>query len=202
MPLDPSSLREMVLELVTRPGHEKVRTLLYDLLVHDWGAQFRRGLREAAEGGAGQSRRPARRTVFEVKSDLGRELADAKEQLGRYLASREADTGDRYVGVATDGCTFVTYELTADELVEIGAFTPSPDQPAATLDWLDSIVAIRPELAATPDVVRRELGRGSPAYHLARGELAAMWSHVSQEPHSAVKRGLWRGSGAGLRRFS
>ena len=38
MPLSSDRLRQIVVELVSRPGHEKVRALLYDLLVQGLGA--------------------------------------------------------------------------------------------------------------------------------------------------------------------
>jgi len=37
MALNPDRLRDIVGELVTKPGHEKVRTLVHELLVHGLG---------------------------------------------------------------------------------------------------------------------------------------------------------------------
>jgi hypothetical protein len=49
------------------------------------------------------------RTVVEIKRDLRRESHDAEEQLTRYLEDREAQTGERFLGLATDGATFAPY---------------------------------------------------------------------------------------------
>ncbi len=46
-------------------------------------------------------------TVFEFKSDLGREMRDVLARLLDYLAERERQTSRKYLGVATDGATFV-----------------------------------------------------------------------------------------------
>lgn len=51
MPLDTERQQEIVVELLTRPGHEKVRSLVYDLLVQGLGAtseqvRFEEQLRE------------------------------------------------------------------------------------------------------------------------------------------------------------
>ncbi len=98
-------LKEIVVELVTRPGHEKVRTLVYDLLVNglgatSWELDFERPLPEVH----GRAEALLGRTVFEFKRDLRRETADAEEEeLARYLDHREAETRERFVGIATDG---------------------------------------------------------------------------------------------------
>ena len=52
--LTPERLKEIVVELVTRPGHEKVRTLVYDLLVNglgasSWALDFEKPLREVVQ---------------------------------------------------------------------------------------------------------------------------------------------------------
>ena len=102
--LTPERLKEIVVELVTRPGHEKVRTLVYDLLVNglgasSWALDFEKPLPEVH----GRADALLGRTVFEFKRDLRRETADAEEELARYLAHREAETRERFVGIATDG---------------------------------------------------------------------------------------------------
>jgi len=48
------------------------------------------------------------RAVFEFKTDLRNERDDAEEELKRYLEQREAETGHRYVGIATDGADFLS----------------------------------------------------------------------------------------------
>ena len=84
MPLPSERLQEIVSELATRPRHEKVRTLIYDLLVNGLGASgtevhFERPLPEVH----GRADALLGRTVFEFKSDLRREKRDAEEELTR-----------------------------------------------------------------------------------------------------------------------
>jgi hypothetical protein len=82
-------LREIVRELGSRPKHEKVRALIYSLLVDGIGApsseiQFERKLPEVH----GRTDALLGRTVLEFKSDLRNETADAEEELTRYLGQR------------------------------------------------------------------------------------------------------------------
>ena len=100
MALDGNSLQEIVAELVLRPGHEKVRGLLYKLLTDGLGAKSAdvtfehqtfeiRGRIDALLG----------RTVIELKSDLRRESFET--QLASYLKDRRNLTGEDFVGIAT-----------------------------------------------------------------------------------------------------
>ena len=99
-------------ELLARPGHEKVRTLVYDLLVQGLGARsteidFERPLPEVR----GRADALLGQTVLEFKRDLRVETGDAEEELTRYLAERRAQTGSEFIEIATDGARFLTYEL-------------------------------------------------------------------------------------------
>jgi SAM-dependent methyltransferase len=194
MPLGWSDLQEIVIELVTRPGHEKVRALVYRLLVEGLGAKsteidFERPLPEVH----GRTDALLGQTVFEFKTDLRRETRAAEQELARYLAQREGETGERFVGIATDGATFTPYELRASALRKLAPFTASVDSPRDLLPWLSAAVAIAADLPPDPDTVRRELGRESLAWHRARAELAALWEEVSDHPDVRLKRELWAG---------
>jgi SAM-dependent methyltransferase len=192
MPLATERLREIVAELATRPGHEKVRTLVYQLLVDGLGARstevdFERPVPEVH----GRIDALLGRTVFEFKSDLRRESRDAERRLPDYLAQREAETGEHFVGVATDGAIFVPYELRAGRLRRLPELTVSPDRSRDLLAWLSSAVAVSADLEPTPEAVRREMGRESLAWHMAREELAALWDEVEGHPDVRLKRNLW-----------
>ncbi len=194
MPLTSDQLRDINLELLSRPAHEKVRSLVYRLLVDGLGAastdiDFETTLKEVH----GRTDALLGRTVFEFKSDLRKELRDAKAKLPDYLSHREADTGEHFVGIATDGANFLTYELRDGVLRELPSFTPNAEHPRDLLVWLSSVVAISADLPPEPDVVRRELGRGSHAWHIGRADLAALWTEVSGHPEVRLKRELWAG---------
>jgi len=181
----------MVAELATRPGHEKVRTLVYGLLVDGLGASsadvdFERPVPEVR----GRMDALLGQTVFEFKRDLRRERADAEEELTRYLTDRERQTGLRFIGIATDGAEFAPYELRRGQLTLLPGFA-TKEQGAELLVWLDAAVSVRADLAPTPELVRRELGRESVAFERSRGELEAMWAGARERPDVQLRRRLW-----------
>ncbi len=192
MPLSLERLRDIVSELASRPSHEKVRTLVYQLLVDGLGARstevdFERPVPEVH----GRIDALLGRTVFEFKSDLRREQRDAESRLPDYLAQREGETGEHYVGIATDGATFIPYELRGGRLRHFPSFTASVSNPRDLLAWLSSAVAVSADLDPTPETVQRELGRASLAWHMAREELAGLWREVGNKPDVRLKRDLW-----------
>ncbi len=181
-----------MLELQRRPGHEKVRSLTYELLVHGLGARsteidFERPLPEVR----GRADALLGQTVLEFKRDLRIETGDAEEELARYLSDRRAQTGLSFIGIATDGARFLAYELRGDMLHRLSEYAPSAERPRDLLLWLDSAVAIGHGLAPEPEAVRRELGRDSIAYALAIEGLAEAWQRVAAHPDVALKRQLW-----------
>lgn len=185
-------LPDIVAELTTRPGHEKVRGLIFDILVSGLGAesteiQFERPLPEVH----GRLDALLGHTVFEFKRDLRREQRDAEAELSRYLAQRERETHDRYIGIATDGARFVAYELRDGRLETLRDYQPKAAEPRDLLAWLDSAVSIRPDLSPDPITVQKELGRESLAYRRAQARLEALWEDVKEHPDAATKRQLW-----------
>jgi hypothetical protein len=153
-------LPEIVATFVTRPGHETVRTLVADILRHGFGAAYAaldhevrlpevRGRADMLFGA----------TVFEFKSDLRREMGDVLTRLPDYLAERERQTGRRYLGIATDGMSFLAFERRDGELVEIGRLDLQADDPSALLLWLEPALSDRDDLVPDPLVFRRELAR-------------------------------------------
>ncbi len=70
-------------------------------------------------------------TVIEVKRDLrkGNVLDDAVKQLGGYVSTRESQTGNRYVGVLTDGAEWRCYHSSVDQLAEVSSLMVSAASP-------------------------------------------------------------------------
>jgi hypothetical protein len=106
--------------LAMRPGHETVRTLVAGILRHAFGAGYLdldhevrlpevHGRVDALFGA----------TVFEFKRDLRREMPDVEARLPDYLRERERQTGRRYLGIATDGATFIAFELRDGGMVQL-----------------------------------------------------------------------------------
>jgi SAM-dependent methyltransferase len=169
-----------------------VRVLVYELLVHGLGASsaevdFERPVPEVH----GRIDALLGRTVFEFKSDLRREWADAERKLPDYLSQRERETGEHFVGIATDGATFIPYELRDGHLRRLADYTTAIERPRELLVWLGSAVAISAELDPTPDIVRRELGRESLAWQVAQQDLKSLWVEASEHPAARLKRDLW-----------
>src|SRR3972149_5331467 len=128
MPLASESLREIAVELVSRPGHEKVRGLVYRVLVDGLGAssteiQFERPLPEVH----GRTDALLGRTVFEFKTNLRRESRDAEEELTRYLAQREREMGGLAGPRAGQRRLRTRLHLPGSPGVGGHAFTPSPE---------------------------------------------------------------------------
>jgi SAM-dependent methyltransferase len=189
-----ADLPELVATLATRPGHETVRTLVADILRNGFGAAYAaldhevrlpevRGRADMLFGA----------TVFEFKSDLRREIGDVLARLPDYLAERERQARRRYLGVATDGASFVAFELRDGLLVEIGRLDVEADDPEALLAWLEPALSDRDELLPDPLVFRRELGRESLTFGRARTGLEQLWNALREQPEVGVKRELWDG---------
>ena len=182
----------LVSELVSRPGHEKVRVLLHRLLVGGLGADSRDiDFEKQAPEVRGRIDALLGRTVFELKSNLERERGDAEEGLARYLSEREGRTGEKYVGVATDGAEFAAYFLKNGAVVEVGAHRADKDAPRDLLAWLQGAVAIGDGLTPDPHTVKREFGRESLAARRALDDLGELWSRIGQTPEARLKRELW-----------
>ena len=185
-------LESLASELASRPGHEKVRSLIHRLLVGGLEVDSRdirfeqrvpevRGRIDALLG----------RTVVEFKSDLRRERRDAEEGLVRYLFDREEQTGERYVGLATDGAQFVAFFLRAGELVEVGQYRPDTTAPRELLVWLQGAVAVGSDLRPEPEVITSEFGRESLTATRALQDLREVWDRVGGTPQARLKHELW-----------
>ena len=194
-------LNELVVELASRPGHEKVRVLLHRLLVGGLGANsqdidFERPVPEVR----GRIDALLGRTVFELKSDLRRERKDAEKGLTRYLSEREGQTGEKYVGIATDGADFIAFFLKNGSVVEVGAHRtylekPQAGAPTSGRDsltaWLQGVVAVGDSLPPDPHAIKREFGRESLAAKRALDDLGDLWFRIGQTPEVHLKRELW-----------
>ena len=182
----------LVSELAERPGHEKVRALLHRLLVDGFGADSRDiDFEKPAPEVHGRIDALLGRTVFELKSDLRRERRDAEDGLARYLSEREGQTGEKYVGIATDGADFIAFFLRRGHVVEVGAHHTEPDTPRELLAWLQCTVAVGEGLLPDPQSVTREFGRESLAAHRAFDDLNELWTHAGRSPDTRLKRELW-----------
>ena len=190
--LTPEERAELVSELAARPGHEKVRALLHRLLVDGLGADSRDiDFEKPVPEVHGRIDALLGRTVFELKSDLNRERRDAEEGLTRYLTEREGQTGERYVGIATDGADCIAFFLKNGRVVEADACRTDPAAPQDLLAWLQGAVAVGDSLLPDPDTITREFGRNSLAARRALDDLGRLWSTLGTTPEARLKRELW-----------
>ncbi|KQP36592.1 N-6 DNA methylase [Methylobacterium sp. Leaf100] len=192
MPIDADILAAIVAELTSRPGHEKVRALLHRLLTDALGARseqiaFERKIPEVN----GRVDALLGRTIIEIKADLRRERPAAEAQLARYLPERERATGQRYVGLATDGATFTAYEMRDGVLVALTGHDVRVAEAARLVAWLEGVIAVRDWLPADAIGITGELGRESAAFARTLGLLAAAWDALERHPEAVLKRQLW-----------
>jgi hypothetical protein len=178
--------------LATRPGHDEVKADFRQLLVEEFGVElaaldFERRVPEVA----GRLDALIGRTVFEAKRDLDREWDDVVRRMPDYLADREREEGERFIGIASDGLKWVVFERSGDQLVIIKDITLDPAKPELFLAWLDGAVALKSALHPDPITIRIELGHESVAFRRANEGLASIWDRVKGDSAVALKRQLW-----------
>ena len=186
----PSTL-SILAHLATRPGHDEVKSGFRELLVEEFGvarADIRFEQRIEVK-----SRTDALigRTVFEAKRDLDKERADVERKMPDYLANRERETGEPFVGLASDGLLWSVYALDGGALRELRGFRLDVDEPQAFLSFLDGALALKSSLPPDPHTIREELGRASVAYATADRMLRALWQRLRPSPAVMLKRQLW-----------
>ncbi len=137
--------------------------------------------------------------LIEVKRDLsaGSVLPDAIEQLAGYLATRQKETGCRYVGILTDGadwrCFCLPGEAEAGPPREVSAIQLAPAKLDADsfLVWLEGVLATARDIPANPREIGRRLGAGSSAFDLDRETLLQLFVRHRDHPAVLMKRRLW-----------
>ena len=122
MGISTKELKSIVNELSSKPGHEKVRFLVSQLLTNELeipstSITFEQNTKLQEINGRIDSL--LGQTIFEFKSDLRREKSAAEEQLTRYIQERQQSTNQRYVGIATDGKEFMSYKIQNGLLIEL-----------------------------------------------------------------------------------
>jgi hypothetical protein len=183
---------DILRHLAGRPGHDEVKADFRQLLVEEFGVaigslDFERRVPEVR----GRIDALVGRTVFEAKSDLDREWADVERRMPDYLADRERDEGERFIGIASDGRKWAVFELQAGRLVKLGDRVLDPDRAEMFLAWLDGALALKASLPPDPLTIRAELGRESVAFGLVDRSLRSLWARIGSNPAVALKRQLW-----------
>jgi len=137
--------------------------------------------------------------IIEVKRNLaaGNVLEEAIEQLAGYLATRQKETGCRYVGILTDGedwrCFSLTGATDAEPPRQVSSFkfVSNKLDDDAFLIWLEGVLATAQDIPATPLEIHRRLGAGSSAHDLDRATLLDLFTRHRDHPAVRMKRALW-----------
>ena len=185
--------QNLVRHLASRPGHDEVKADFRQLLIEEFGVElhaldFERRVPEVR----GRLDALIGRTVFEAKSDLDREWPDIERRMPDYLADRQREEGEPFVGIGSDGQKWAVFELTPLRKLEIVKRTLlDPEKPEVFLAWLDGAVALKSSLPPDTLTIRAELGEDSVAYRRVNAQLQLLWKNLKADPVIALKRQLW-----------
>jgi SAM-dependent methyltransferase len=134
-------------------------------------------------------------TAIQVQKSLvgGRATREAERHLASYLRSRSKETGQRYVGILTDGIRWHAYHLQGEALdpvtrLELAATNPDG---LSLFYWLEGILATRHGIRPSPSEIERRLGAGSTSHTIDRAALVALYTEHRHNPTILVKRQLW-----------
>ena len=134
-------------------------------------------------------------TAIEVRTDLSvsgvRKSAEA--QLNSYLTTRGRQTGQRYVGIITDGSEWRLYMSLDGDFYKLSSMTAEPSDPNVNriLMWLESALGSACGIEPTPAEIVGRLGVDSPSYALDAAELASIYAKNGDLSHVRVKRRMW-----------
>jgi hypothetical protein len=185
--------QNLVRHLASRPGHDEVKADFRQLLIEEFGVglhalDFERRVPEVH----GRLDALIGRTVFEAKSDLDREWPDIERRMPDYLADRQREEGEPFVGIGSDGQKWAVFELAAEGKLEVVKRTLlDPERPEVFLAWLDGAVALKSSLPPDPLTIRVELGEDSVAYRRVNAQLRLLWEKLKADPVIGLKRQLW-----------
>lgn len=138
--------------------------------------------------------------VFEFKTNFRKEIADAEEELGRYITSLKADNPRAtFTGIATDGICFRVLSPVfgptgkAERFELVGELDLERERPESAFLWLDSLLC-RPRANITPTTehIVAHLGPASPTFRSTRLALAQLLKRVKEEPAVKVRFDEWR----------
>lgn len=191
MPTKPETV-EILRHLHAKPGHDEVKADFRQLLVVEFGValtdlDFEKRVPEVK----GRIDALIGRTVFEAKSDLDKEWGDVERRMPDYLADREREERQHFVGIASDGRKWAVFELAAGRLAKVKETVLNPDEAGLFLAWLDGALALKSSLPPDALTIGSELGGGSVAYHLVDARLRALWERLKSNRAVALKRQLW-----------
>ena len=178
-------------DLARRPGHDEVKAGFRDLLVGEFEVPLAEIRFEQRVEVKSRIDALIGRTVFEAKRNLDHELQDVERKMPEYLANREEDTGEPFIGIASDGLRWIVYALDGGALVKLKETRLDPERGGEFLAWLDGALALKVSLPPDPTTARLELGADAPAFRIADAALRGLWAKLKGDPAALLKRQLW-----------
>jgi len=183
---------EILRHLAGKPGHDEVKADFRQLLVEEFGIElsaldFERRVPEVR----GRLDALIGRTIFEAKSDLGKEWPDVVRRMPDYLADRESEEGQKFIGIASDGRNWAAFELNLGQLVKLKETVLDPEKPEFFLAWLDGAVALKASLPPDQLTIAAELGQDSVAFRRSQEALSNLWGQLQSDRAAMLKRQLW-----------
>jgi SAM-dependent methyltransferase len=189
-------LPELVRAMSGRPRHEALRGHVTELLREGFGAPYDEIAHELyLLDNRGRIDTMWGATVIELKSDLRRELPDVLARMPDYLAdaARRTHSPRPVTGIATDGATFIGYQLVEGVLTELRRYETDPERPNELMAWLEPLLSEHVGLAPEARAVAQAFGKGSLTFSRARLTLDALWADLKDDPEARLKRDLWDG---------
>ena len=172
-----------------------IRRFLLDARFELIGTQLVDVALEAQAGGGRRIDIEAGCAVIEVKKALSSAPAFviAVAQLAGYVRDRTRERSQRYVGVLTDGQTWVLFHLKPDDtLAEVSRLRLAGGEDVNRLTaWLEPVLATTDRLRPTPSEIVRRLGATSAAAQLDLADLHALYDACRNQPEVHLKRQLW-----------
>jgi hypothetical protein len=149
---------DLLRHLATRPGHDEVKADFRQILIEEFGVElgaldFERRVPEVK----GRLDALIGRTVFEAKKNLDKEWDDVVRRMPDYLADREREEGEQFVGIASDGLKWVVFERSGNRLIKVKETTLDPEKAEFFLGWLDGALALKSALPPDPLAIRISL---------------------------------------------
>ena len=172
-----------------------VRKFLLDAPLEITGDELVDVALEAQAGGGRRIDVEAGCAAIEVKKSLGSKTVfdAAVVQLAGYVKQRTEERAQRYVGVLTDGKSWVLFHLEPDgDLAEVSRLELKGGEDADRLaSWLETVLATTDRIKPTPKEIVRRLGAESPAAQLDLADLRALYESCRRDPEVQLKRELW-----------
>lgn len=135
--------------------------------------------------------------VFELKTNLEKEIEDAENELIKYFnLLKEKEPKKKYIGIVTDVVRFIAYKpvildgkiVNVEKISEINIAESSP---AEAILWLDSYIFSQPQIRPSAIDLKYRYGVDSPTYSLVRDELNMLWKEIEKERDMQLKYQLW-----------